>query len=127
MKNKCAYCGQRFERLSPNQKYCSSKCRDNRWKRINTYWETLTRDNFQCQYCGKNPTQHGAVLHIDHIKPRDDGGSNDITNLVTACERCNAYKGNRSLRCEALFKRRLNKKQIKITHQNVFDFFFNGN
>jgi len=53
-------------------------------------FEVLKRDGYVCQYCG-----HGApkvVLHIDHIVPVARGGSNDIENLVTACEACNSGK-----------------------------------
>ncbi len=58
-------------------------------------WEKLRRqvyrrDNYQCQYCGAK----GVAVHADHKLPKSRGGSNDIDNLVTACGRCNASKGN---------------------------------
>lgn len=49
------------------------------------------RDGFVCQYCGAHPPS--VVLHIDHIHPVAEGGTNDIDNLVTACEPCNLGKG----------------------------------
>ena len=58
-------------------------------------FEVFKRDSFTCQYCGKSAPD--AVLHVDHIKPVKEGGTNDITNLVTACADCNLGKGARKL------------------------------
>jgi 5-methylcytosine-specific restriction endonuclease McrA len=51
--------------------------------------EIFRRDNYTCQYCGR---QHNH-LTIDHVIPRRLGGKTDWTNLVTACPRCNHLKG----------------------------------
>lgn len=58
-------------------------------------FEVFKRDSFTCQYCGKSAPD--VVLHVDHIKPIKEGGTNDITNLVTACADCNLGKGARKL------------------------------
>ena len=58
-------------------------------------FEVFKRDDFTCQYCGKKPPE--AVLHVDHIVPVAEGGSNDVLNLVTACSDCNLGKGKRLL------------------------------
>jgi hypothetical protein len=60
-----------------------------------TRFEVFKRDKFTCQYCGA--TAPGAILHVDHIKPVAKGGTNDVFNLVTACESCNSGKGARKL------------------------------
>ena len=52
----------------------------------------LERDNFRCKYCGATPSQN--KLHVDHIKPKSIGGSDDEKNLVTACSDCNLGKSN---------------------------------
>ena len=49
------------------------------------------RDNGECQYCGSK--RH---LTIDHIVPRSKGGKTNWTNLVTACNRCNVNKGDKT-------------------------------
>lgn len=54
-------------------------------------FEIFKRDGFKCMYCGAHPPK--ALLHVDHIKPVAEGGSNDEDNLVTACESCNLGKG----------------------------------
>lgn len=58
-------------------------------------FEVFKRDGFTCQYCGAHPPQ--AVLHVDHIVPVAEGGGNEDTNLVTACDRCNLGKSANSL------------------------------
>ncbi|MGL4265185.1 MAG: HNH endonuclease [Afipia sp.] len=54
-------------------------------------FEVFKRDGFVCQYCGAHPP--AVILHVDHIHPVAEGGSNDIDNLITACEPCNLGKG----------------------------------
>nr|YP_009367576.1 putative HNH endonuclease [Pseudocharacium americanum]YP_009367665.1 putative HNH endonuclease [Ignatius tetrasporus]ARK14632.1 putative HNH endonuclease [Pseudocharacium americanum]ARK14721.1 putative HNH endonuclease [Ignatius tetrasporus] len=46
-----------------------------------------------CAYCG----QTKGRLEIDHIIPKSKGGSNRMSNLTLACQRCNQKKGNQSL------------------------------
>ena len=50
----------------------------------------LERDSYCCQYCGTYAT------HVDHIIPRCQGGSDDLDNLIAACEHCNCSKGGRT-------------------------------
>jgi 5-methylcytosine-specific restriction endonuclease McrA len=47
------------------------------------------RDNFECQYCATK-----RDLTIDHVIARAKGGRDTWNNLVTACKRCNAKKGD---------------------------------
>jgi 5-methylcytosine-specific restriction endonuclease McrA len=49
------------------------------------------RDRGQCQYCGSV-----KQLTIDHVIPRSKGGKTSWTNLVTACNRCNVLKGDKT-------------------------------
>ena len=51
------------------------------------------RDFFTCQYCGRKPNCDDVVLHIDHIIPIKQGGSDEMSNLVTSCSSCNLGKG----------------------------------
>ena len=50
----------------------------------------IKRDDGVCQYCGLK----SALMTIDHIIPRNKGGKDSWNNLVTACKKCNIYKGN---------------------------------
>ncbi|KAA3648110.1 MAG: HNH endonuclease [Chloroflexi bacterium] len=54
--------------------------------------EIFRRDNFTCQYCGKQTNK----LTVDHVKPRRLGGSFSWENLVAACPPCNHRKGGRT-------------------------------
>lgn len=55
----------------------------------------FARDAYLCMYCGK---QHGhSMLTRDHIVPKSHGGLDVWENVVTACRRCNQFKGNRSI------------------------------
>lgn len=56
----------------------------------------LTRDNYQCRFCGRKSTQ--VQLEIDHIKPFSKGGTHEINNLQTLCIDCNRGKGARFLK-----------------------------
>lgn len=49
------------------------------------------RDNYECQYCGVSKN-----LTLDHLIPRSKGGKSSWKNLVTACKKCNAGKGDYS-------------------------------
>ena len=53
-------------------------------------FEVLKRDGFRCQYCWK--CSQDVTLEIDHIVPRANWGSDDFSNLITACRECNMGK-----------------------------------
>lgn len=53
-------------------------------------YQILRRDNHACRYCGA--TALDGRLTVDHVLPTALGGSDDPTNLVTACSACNAGK-----------------------------------
>lgn len=60
-------------------------------------FSVLKRDGFTCRYCGASAPD--VQLHVDHVISRHDGGSDDESNLVAACGRCNIGKSSRSLKC----------------------------
>lgn len=47
----------------------------------------LERDHWTCVYCGK------AANQVDHVIPKNNGGSDLPSNLVAACANCNNLKG----------------------------------
>lgn len=53
-------------------------------------FEVLRRDRHMCRYCGSSAPD--VVLVIDHVAPVALGGSDDPSNLVTACRECNSGK-----------------------------------
>lgn len=54
----------------------------------------LLRDKFTCVYCGyvADTFEKWRYLTVDHFKPRSAGGTDDQSNLVTACVDCNLIK-----------------------------------
>ena len=55
-----------------------------------TRFEIFKRDGFKCLYCGKSAPS--VILHVDHVLPVCEGGTNEPANLVTACQDCNLGK-----------------------------------
>lgn len=53
------------------------------------------RDCFSCQYCGIFLTYDNITL--DHVLPKKLGGINSFLNCVAACQKCNLYKGDKTL------------------------------
>lgn len=53
-------------------------------------FEILRRDNHACRYCGASAPE--AALTVDHVVAVALGGSDEPSNLVTACEPCNSGK-----------------------------------
>lgn len=51
------------------------------------------RDDFTCQYCGQQ--KEPEDLNIDHVIPRNKGGTNVWENVVCSCILCNTRKGNK--------------------------------
>lgn len=58
----------------------------------------FARDRYTCQYCGRGKDKLGyrESLTRDHILPMSRGGTNEWSNVVTACSKCNHRKGNRT-------------------------------
>jgi diadenosine tetraphosphate (Ap4A) HIT family hydrolase/5-methylcytosine-specific restriction endonuclease McrA len=56
-------------------------------------YEVLKKAKFRCELCGI-PADERA-LEVDHITPRNKGGTDEISNLQALCYRCNAMKRDR--------------------------------
>lgn len=57
-------------------------------------FEVFRRDNHTCRYCGA--TAPDVKLTVDHVTPTALGGTDDPSNLVTACQDCNSGKSSSS-------------------------------
>lgn len=71
----------------------------------------LERDNYKCLVCGKSAAD-GITLVVDHIRPIDQGGTNDIDNGETLCSQHNLMKKNYS-------HREMLKKYVIIIYNNA--------
>lgn len=116
----CTVCQAPFKTFRKFKKTCSSECRriyskskaqeaiKKHWakiilgefkdapKRLISRFEILKRDNFKCTYCGYG-AKDGRKLHVDHIIPRSQGGTDSFENLTTSCQECNLGKRDRFL------------------------------
>ncbi|MFO8101677.1 MAG: HNH endonuclease [Dehalococcoidia bacterium] len=57
-----------------------------------TRHRVFSRDNYTCQYCGKQSND----LTLDHVVPRYRGGEHSWHNVVSACKNCNQRKAGRT-------------------------------
>jgi hypothetical protein len=66
-----------------------------KWRQVR--FEALRLSNGACCLCGAR-AKDGAVLHVDHIKPKSlhPELAFDVDNLQVLCADCNLGKGNRS-------------------------------
>lgn len=63
--------------------------------------EILERNGFTCRHCGAGPgdpdpfnSQRKVRLHIDHILPISQGGTDEKDNLRVLCSACNQGRSN---------------------------------
>jgi len=56
-------------------------------------YEILKRAKFRCELCGISTEE--KALEVDHILPRNLGGTDDESNLQSLCYSCNAMKRDR--------------------------------
>ena len=56
----------------------------------------LARDNGRCGYCHLSQVGQVAKFHIDHIRPRSEGGPTVEENLVLQCPHCSLHKSNKT-------------------------------
>jgi hypothetical protein len=73
-----------------------------KWKGVRK--SLCNRDGERCHYCGDPLTPETST--VDHKVPRAHGGANDLTNLVLACQPCNAEKGEHSYGWFVQYKQR---------------------
>ena len=79
------------------------------------------RDNYTCQYCGKNSSPE--KLTVDHVIPSSRGGGNDWNNVLTCCSPCNLRKGNKTPKEAGMKPLRkpstpFNKIAVELAHAN---------
>lgn len=60
-----------------------------RWRKIRL--AVLERDQYLCQVCAENGDIRQAT-EVDHIVPREAGGTDDWDNLQSICHTCHSKK-----------------------------------
>lgn len=91
-----------------------------KWIRPEKRRAIYRRDDFTCVYCGAH-AEDGVQMSLDHVTPRELGGSNHETNLVTACVCCNSAKQDLPMRqfLAVLADKGINAESVKKTIRNA--------
>lgn len=99
----CNICKHMFETaqaptgriLKPGKKYANRDPFLHSWEWKQVRYMVLMRSDGKCGCCGRGKDQ-GAVLNVDHIKPRKKHPELALTlsNLQVLCSECNRGKGN---------------------------------
>ena len=63
----------------------SKRLHGKEWFQLRT--TVLQRDGFRCKRCGR-----AGRMHVDHVKPLADGGTNALSNLQSLCYHCHRVK-----------------------------------
>lgn len=54
--------------------------------------QVVKRANGCCEYCQSQEVFSPASFSVEHITPRLDGGTLDLSNLALSCQGCNNHK-----------------------------------
>lgn len=71
----------------------------------------------KCTYCGVE----NISLQVEHIQPKSQGGSNRISNLCLACEKCNLKKGTQDIKVFLAKKPNVLKKILEQAKRPLKD------
>lgn len=108
----CIMCGTQYMSRGSASRYCSRSCREkNRSSRsYGLSWldrmALYARDGWTCRICFE-PVDYSAdslsdwYPSLDHVIPRPQGGSDDVSNLRTAHRWCNSVRGDLSYYTDA--------------------------
>lgn len=50
------------------------------------------RARYRCEYCRAPESVAGYAFHIEHIRPRNHGGNDNLSNYALSCMPCNRGK-----------------------------------
>jgi len=83
------------------------------------------RDDFICQYCGKDGLASLDDWHdstIDHVQPVSHGGERKLDNEVACCSHCNSIKGERVFASIAEAREYIRKRRAERQkeYENVY-------
>ena len=76
--------------------------------------QALLANNPPCHWCGKYATKDNP-MQADHLIEYDRGGSDDLSNLVPACRKCNGKRG-------AIYKSKRDALRIQKRNEAVNHF-----
>ncbi len=86
-------------------RFAGNKEQGSNWIRRKKRLKIYERDKYQCVWCGcslrratDDLPEHAeySIACLDHIVPREVGGTNDPSNLVTSCMDCNERRSTKT-------------------------------
>ncbi len=103
----CRQCGVTFLNTQNTSQYCSHRCKQRSANsRRSSKWNKAL-NLLPCEICG----WQRASRDVHHIVPIKDGGSNEITNLITLCPNCHR-EADRNLISQEQLSKAVNKRTI---------------
>lgn len=107
----CPVCLKEFNTRGGTKKSCSYDCSEiinkvkveKSEKNLHRF-DIFRRDSFKCVYCGQSSIEDGVKLCVEHIYPKEKGGTNSPYNVVTSCNACNLTKGNKILPKDIIYR-----------------------
>jgi 5-methylcytosine-specific restriction endonuclease McrA len=89
-----------YNKRNPESRRRRDERREQKGGRVSWPLETKhllrTRQHGICPCCAK-PLESAALCQVDHIKPVNKGGTNDLANLAAVHSRCNQDKHGKEL------------------------------
>lgn len=76
--------------------FAKKKNRTRKIIKASVRFDVFKKNNYSCVICGRS-AKDGTTLHIDHIIPLANNGSNDISNLQVLCAECNFGKKTKEM------------------------------
>lgn len=80
----------------PSRDSGGNRGQGSKWIRPEKRQRIYRRDGWRCVWCRRSASIHeGAArvsLTLDHVTPRELGGTNHESNLVTSCVKCNTRR-----------------------------------
>lgn len=102
---------------TPELEHVYSAEPDNPHTHAEIHDELVKEFGLKCWGCNYQPPDK-RYLHLDHIIPKSDGGTNHIDNRALLCQPCNSMKSN-TMSLNAL--RRMNKKEGHLQDNEPVD------
>lgn len=109
--------------IASYESHKSSSSRNNRSIETSVRERVLERDNYTCRNCKQSGGSYGdKQLKIHHIvKPRN-GGSNNLSNLLTFCSRCHSAIHHESINApDAVREKKIGGMEWTITETHRQD------
>ena len=89
-------CFKYFPRKTSSHRFCSVACSQAARKNLRSKLYSLVwKQGLACALCGEKLPREKKEVHIDHVIPLSEGGTNDEKNLRAVCATCHGGRRSR--------------------------------